>query len=51
MKKFNEQSAISILLQDGCEVYGKRIKLPKKGFSGLKKCSAYDYLINHCKFH
>ena len=51
MKKFTEQSAVSLLIQDGCEIRGKFIKFPRdKGLSGLKKCSAYDYLVNHCHY-
>ena len=49
--KFSEQTAVSLLIQDGCEILsGKRIRLPKKSFSGLKVCSAYDYLLNYHKY-
>lgn len=47
--KFNENSALTIVTSNGGEVRGKVITA-KNGFKGLKACSAFDYLVNHCKY-
>jgi hypothetical protein len=49
-KKLDERSAVSILLDDGCEFNGKFIKISQNGLSGLRKCSALDFLVNHCGY-
>lgn len=49
-KKLDERSAASILLNDGCEINGKFIKISQHGLSGLNKCAALDYLVNHCNY-
>lgn len=49
-KKLDERSAASILLNDGCEIIGKFIKPSQNGLSGLTKCAALDYLVNHCGY-
>lgn len=49
MKKWTEVSAISYLNGNGAEVENNLIIVSKTGLSGLKACSALDFLTNHFK--
>lgn len=46
---WTEQKALSILKGNGAIIKDKLITAPK-GFNGLKACSAFDYLVNHCGY-
>ncbi len=48
-RKWTEQEAVSLLTGRGAEVKGKMI-ICKNGVGGLKGCSAYSYLVNHCGY-
>ena len=55
MKKWNENSALQVVHNDGFEVVGKLIKKAKTkgstaGATGLTKLSAIDFLVNHCGY-
>jgi hypothetical protein len=49
MDKWDENSASEALNNVGTEVdiLWRRIKIPKGGLTGLKGCSALDFLVNH----
>lgn len=47
MKKWTLASAISYLNGNGAEVENNLIIVSKTGLSGLKACSALDFLTNH----
>jgi len=32
------------------DIDGRKISIGKKGLGGLKACSAYDFLKNHCGY-
>ena len=51
MRKWTEIEATRWLTKtSGVKIEGNVIVLEKGGLSGLKACSAFDYLKNHCGY-